>query len=1389
MNNRNMPKWLQRIIKRIFRKKKISNNQIDVTIPQIAKKTLSEELTNHTEDKVYVETPNVELMESSILVDVGDNESEKNAILDNNNELLLDRFIAFLQTRMSYAEIDRILGFLEIVEQFLHERCVIQTSIYHISIVGKIESCYRMVRKNGYFREKYRKEYNDIEESIKTYKIFLKESQKDSVNNKEEIDEVYRDGSISEQEYSTSENINDICEITNNETPSNERIDKEKVLNTCFLEDEDGVHLENADETGKEAEETELNCMENDSDKSDPTRDKYVYEETSLEIDEEVHFENQEIPEILSEELESVLSIKENNLEEIECSDSTSNNVDEKVFTRSEKASMYEDKTQLILKDINPKYLEMLKEIPEVDNFSKLRNRIMREFPNVKLLCEIEVNDEEFKILCTYFRKKYVHIRRDIEHAVVDVLFSVAMVQIGIRYYDGNFWSHIVKVLGITRIESLPYNQRSWLGGTVTETLLAFGKPVYSPNEYVINILMHGFVVDTFASRFFDYLFQYYNIDLQRDFSGMNEDDLEDLCASIKNPYGMRKQLLSKYMAMSIRGDSEYCKEIIYKSIQLIDQSFWDEYTDEQLLTGRLLEKFEEWKGASHFYKNEKKRLENILIAGNRIKVHRKPYLKCDLEKSIFEIVLPSQMLRKTQNIDGSSVNWQIFSSAGRTEINCSLEEGYSGLRTKEIRITAENDQIFNDVYFILFENNEAVKRFAWKNRKINFFNEEGHWFAGEHLTVGSYFGFTQEHTKVKSKALLAQSYKNGMNFYEFEFYSGDIVNVEGEGNYYIGKVPGVGLTNEHLCQNVWIYDVVGKKYDIYKKIPSFVVDVSDEQLNGTAIIVNGQTLRMSENDFLDVRLGNTDDKKYYFVNLSNCENIKDGINNIIIDFPRTQRTMHAEFAYLSELTYEYEDAPYLFQSKGTLSINRRIEKKIIRNSIRVEKQNYDFSIEDLDTDYIEFPIEFEHETLKIRFSVPMLSYSWDKKNWHTQLSSDIWHSDLPDILYMKYPDSKAILGINSIGDMYSTYTYNKNVHGIIECDLTKIKSYFYDGSMIKKVKLIVDTAKYDLLRIILRSHFLGATMETDYDQGRVVWRFDIIGQNVYFADVFCDGELIIEKESIIDGIIESQMQIKSAEYIVKVYEMEDEFGFDEEYDFVGQSVANIINPNELTGSCMKINLIRKSNSDNTPLALSNDYYLFITEKDTEPENEGLNFIGMLTGVFHNDSVVYASKVCIQVLDAKKFNSVSILFIDENGDRCELLYDSYTKSITEKESSRLSKSEAYRRYLIIYSDYVWEVQYIEDQPKIKKQGNDWLSKHETRQRNISFQWKENIPQEMTILALDLSAKTYNCLKRAKLTKVDQIVGAYRNGALKNVRNLDNESYKEILSKLQKRRFI
>lgn len=61
--------------------------------------------------------------------------------------------------------------------------------------------------------------------------------------------------------------------------------------------------------------------------------------------------------------------------------------------------------------------------------------------------------------------------------------------------------------------------------------------------------------------------------------------------------------------------------------------------------------------------------------------------------------------------------------------------------------------------------------------------------------------------------------------------------------------------------------------------------------------------------------------------------------------------------------------------------------------------------------------------------------------------------------------------------------------------------------------------------------------------------------------------------------------------------------------------------------------------------------------------------------------------------------------------------------------------------------------------------------------------EETLPEGEDIKALDLSIRTYNCLYRADIKTIPDLIKVYNKGRLSYVRNLGRRSYEEVENKL------
>ena len=985
------------------------------------------------------------------------------------------------------------------------------------------------------------------------------------------------------------------------------------------------------------------------------------------------------------------------------------------IYTREELKKLYEDHEELIIQPARESCLASLKPIEGHSKFITLKNRIYQEFPRVTLLCNIEINDEEYNLLCDYFRKKYLALRRNDGKCAEDVLFCVALVQMGIRTYDGKFWEHISEILWRQDGKIIPVNQHEWIGGLFTKTMLSFGKPIYRKNEYVNNILMHCFITDSFADKFFDFLYSFYNIDLERDIS-TNFDEISDyICDSIKNPFGKRKQLLSKYIFLSVRADKRYCKEVIKTILHLIDQAFWNEFYGDFQRT-RLIEKFFTWCNGEKFIKEIQKRKGS---ERRKRKQFRTPYLKCFLDTNGFQLVLPAQLI--PTYMENTKLCWRI---EGKKLLNfdCEIEDGYAGKRTKEIPITLSPVEIFDKytIYFCVNEN--IVRKYYFFETEAVFFNEDGTNVKGTNLGKGLYYAYVKPSSFIKTEGILNVRKRAGLDFYELNLNNGNVVSIDDRARYYIGRAPREGLTEDYLLHSMHI-----KKEDrdlkVYYKLPAIILEIEPHQLNGTAMVINDYVARFIDKEVYEIKSESNYEKRHFYLDLKRVPEIHVGINKILIDFPGTTRQLKFEFVYLPEFSYSFEDAPYFYVNRGTLAVNRVIHKHTIIFNKKIEVQQYNFQFNTIVNGKLNMEMEINYQQYEVSFDIPVLQYSWDNLHWLTKRPQDIWHSELQDILYIKYPAEKIVLTIKASDVECPSFTFFKNASELFQCDLVRIKSYLKDDRFVNNIILISEGQERKLLSVIMKSFLRGVTFEIDNEKECVYSNFDIIGKGNYFVDVYCNNKEVLEKQAVNAGVNILNLTMDSSKYLVKVYENEgDLFSFDDDYKFVGEKEVSLVNPLHLTESCFGIDLIVDYDHAQQ-LDLACKYFLFVLQKIGKRE-----YAAVLAEVFHNTQIHTASKVIVTIPDLNNVSEVYIEFIDAiYEERNAFLYDNYKKCIVEEESSRYSKSEAYRRYehVLYPKDYIWIIHNIPSDKVILEAAERWLKDSHKRKHKSNSIWKED----------------------------------------------------------------
>ena len=971
------------------------------------------------------------------------------------------------------------------------------------------------------------------------------------------------------------------------------------------------------------------------------------------------------------------------------------------------------------------------KYISEDSDWGKLHNRIIREFIEADLICEIELSDDEYILLMRRyfvpFCKRIINTRNPL--IVPDIIFTVGLVQVAIRNYDSNFWGRVADEIGIDHFTT---PQQSKIGGIVSQTLIMYGKAYVEAGEHVRNVLMHAFIVDNYAFDFFEYLFQFYNLDLERSISDTCDEEARYICDAIKNPNSKRQQMLSDYSGLSVYASGDYCKNVIAASLVAIDNAFWNSSKNVEGLPSRLYDRFILWKnnekGDFRKAKNRKER-----DSESYRKFFNSPQLVCDFSNDVqFEIILPKQLLQNTDK-EYRNIYWRVSNDLSTNEYICTVKEGSFGLKTEEHSFSVDEKEIFMAYTFELFDDGEVIRKFTWRNHEICLFDETGNHVNVENLSEGEYIGFSLPSVNVESEAIEDSYNIRGLTYYQFVFRLGDILYVPGEANYYIGDLPQRGFSNDGLLPDVFI-EAGESRLPVYSKIPGLVINIEDERLNGTAIIVNNNKIKATNLKAVDIKNVNVIGQKYYYFDLSGVSGISIGINSVDVDVPGSSRGKRLDFVYLKDFNFLFEDAPYINKTRGTLRSNYRIDRKTIVDEHVSENEYMDFEFTDLKEDILECPLILGGQKYSIGFKTPLLLYSTDRTEWTFYKPEDYWYADLPRVIYLSYPAKAIKLEFVEDNGEKNAFTYEKRLDGIIECDLTKLKSYvgpFHTKKMIHNIQLVDGNNEYDFLRIVNHSVFANVELSADVENDEITGNFDILGKGNYYVDILFKGKLICEKQELdSDRQLTVKAEIKTGYYDVSLFEgEEDEDSFDEiQYQIVGSLRKNLRNPADITGEHVELKHLTYVNEGdvvrNLFVSAKRQNYISIDKKIDQHTYEGTLIVA-----FHDTDIRDVKKVRITIPKLNKVNSILVDFYDEYDEVDNLLYDSYSECVATPEySNQYGKNEKYRRFdPILWTDdeesYYWNVEFVSTNQEMERAAKEWIKQDHFNKTNSNSIWK------------------------------------------------------------------
>lgn len=892
----------------------------------------------------------------------------------------------------------------------------------------------------------------------------------------------------------------------------------------------------------------------------------------------------------------------------------------------------------------------------------KLQKRINREFDKVKYIGDIIINDEEYKILIDYLTSKLSSIKT-LSQNTDDPLYAVALVQIGIREYNGRFWPHLSKITGI----KIDTNQQRIVGERFYNTLIAHNKSHVDKGEIVNNILMHCFITKQYAPDFFEFMFAYYQHDLDRDLERHTKEMSDYLISCMKKAENSSRAFrIKKGTSDATTINERGCKRRIRNVLKYIDSYLFDNILPEDS-PNRIATYFCKWAKESKRFSKEKAII--FRNDGKRGKKNfRSPYLHFDSKNEQFNIVLPIQAVPLSDEEQTAELSWKISYNSMSKEIESETEDSVIGCRNIEIQVVSiEPKDIFSNIQIELIKNTSiTVRKFIIPCDSARFFDEDFDLINRDSFSSETLYAFTKRDELIESDAYYEKEHYLGLDIYSFQqLRKGNVIKKPDGKAFSIGHKFEEGLNYNYLINGANILDN-NNSYLLFNKAPSIMVKMKNSEQNGTLITINNIKHRLKDDECIVFNKDNKDNN-YILISLESYCN-EDGIYNVIIDTPSNRNINSYTFALIKNFEYKFINAPYIFRTNGAIKFNDSVNIA----SINTSNNTYSFTITD-ETDKLNFSVN----NFNVSIDVPIFKWKfYPDDKWSISEPEEIWHKELPNKFYFKLPSNEAFLFSkqdNTDEESKEKIHFNQNSNCFI-CDARRIRSWLDLGPALHNLYIRFADSDFKFLSVVTSCILVSCNLKNDVVNKKLILESTILGFSDCAVDILNNGTIIAEKLELTSNGVELETDKLFGEFDLIFYEYDDEedvFGFDEpSYSDFSRKSFELKNNNSLIGKKIFLDYITEDKK--TKSIFSADRYVIrdkitISIQSQDDENKNI-YYGISTCSTNMD--LSNLKVQVELLDLKDTSKALVFFYDTE-EECyvEFLYNTHKKTLEISECS------------------------------------------------------------------------------------------------------------------------
>lgn len=1047
----------------------------------------------------------------------------------------------------------------------------------------------------------------------------------------------------------------------------------------------------------------------------------------------------------------------------------------------------------------------------------KFYKRIGREFDRKVLIGDISISDDEEKYLHAYMTVQLSRLNRDGKISdYYPQVFAYGLVRFAMKYYSQKtFWPYFKEEYGF----DIKLNMQSELHDCFRAIMVKYSK-VYDDNIVmkIDNISMHCFVTDRCANQLFGYLFDFWRLDLNRDINNIygvvGKEYFDLLLAEIEANNEIGVADVMKHTSMALKLQKQSCRLRLRRILELMDDCFWNGSEIPQ--TGnRINELLRKWMRLPNgkFQKEQKIAIANH-SGGRGETLLSSPVLCAKFQAGSFYLRLPREIL-KDYSVGQEDPRWKIKIGENSFSVPATPCEGKIGFYTEECELPIPSDLLFQQIKISLDYINKV---YTIKEDCYRFFNAKGvRLDYKNNLPCGLlvlYAATDMIPQKLYGEEIVPEPY-GGMFVATYQAEEGDIILFSDKKAVQVGQQIREGLIGTHL-RNV-VADVDGTEFNIFATLPKLLFRAKREQLAGAALFVEydsrqNKTLRVKDN-YCEFKFDDMLEDVYgYLIDLKDYLKA-DGFYRIRLSLPASSATYSYQFAFLKDLKFEFIGKPYFFVDAGKLEFPDSAE--IETNSeweISDDKKTLPFVFDTESCDcskYVQnrdicLSYQLSNCKLSLKFRIPSFYWKYKKDSkWRTKPPAPLSIRKIPNTLYVCGPfdfkSSKISIEHKSKTFFDETEITAQKVGGedFFAFNFSELKS-FLDHSVVKRtVDIMLDGEKKPLLDIMCRSHVSSASIAPDYESGKLIGRFGIIGDSEYCAKIECDGALIGQDIAVLDGTFELETNALGGNYLITLYEIfEDDSGFDAELVELGKYSLKLSDITKLHDRSIEIVSIQDREKKFVPLNLSQKHvignlqYLGRYKDVRDFEVNGLWSIDFCDEAemgkcfFYKGTLAMGDKelqqICnVMVIFPDRLDLTKCLILREAGKEfIEPLYDYKTHAMiaTDSGMNKLQKKERIRtleddRYDVSVS--------IGEKVIIARKRKNIEIKTPMPIKNTIFVKRNDVNNNSTrIEQLGLSVRAYQCLKRAHIDTIDDITDKTETQLLK-VRHLGLKCVNEI----------